>query len=313
MSRNLLLLAALWLAAAFVVAGCSYLESPSTSTVAETTTVPEEGGVATTAPPTTITAQDAPCLVGDRPFVTDGLVSAFGSTNGDAGQISGIRWSGYQGCERVVVDLLTVDGAPAGTLDQAGVEYQANAGVIRVNLPSTVAKSAIADSLIDGELVKRAFVVATTDGHLAVDIHLAAGRGYAVRAFELDSPSRIAIDVREQSDAIPVIGARVGDTVVIVSPQTGRIDSSFTVTGYSKGPHDEVTVAVATNESDDAVATEVMTLTGPATLWREFTSPFPGMPPEELRILVTLGRQDELATELTVDATPLDDLEPSDI
>ena len=123
--------------------------------------------------PTTVAGAqpDSPCLVGDRPFSSSGVISAFGGATGDAAQISGIRAGSHPGCERVVIDLLTADGAPAGSLGLVGVEYQEEVGIVRINLPNVVTRTAVADTRFDGALANRAYVVYTREGHLAVDIH----------------------------------------------------------------------------------------------------------------------------------------------
>jgi hypothetical protein len=258
------------------ITGCSYLEpAPSTTT---TTEAVEQTAVATTAPQATLVAGDSPCLAGDRPFATSGLISAFGGSDGDATQISAIRWASYPGCEQVVVDFLTADGAPAGRLDPVGVEYDAPSGVIRVSLPADINRSAVADSLVDGELVKRAFVVKTTD-YIAIDVHLAAGRSYALRAYEVDSPSRILIDIKEQPDAQPVLGATVGPTVVVVSPPAGAVDSPLVVAGYVKGSYESVTADLIRTGDEQVVASGSASPVPGQGIWREFRTTLRDIPP----------------------------------
>jgi len=279
--------------------GCAFLESQSTITTS--TTEPDQGAVATTSTSPTTVVADSACLIGDRPFASEGLISAFGDNNGDATQISGIRWSSYQDCEQVLIEFLTADGAPAGGLDPVGVEYDAAAGVIRVSLPNQVNRSAIADSLLDGEMVRRAFVVAVGDT-LAVDIHLAAGRSYAVRAYELDSPARVAIDVKEDSAAPPVLGTTIGPNVVVVSPTPGAVGESLSVSGYVWGPYEVVTAELSSQEDGAVAATGTDTPAPGRTTWREFIIPFDDIPPLQLRLVITPGDQDADTLTIPVDA-----------
>ena len=123
-----------------------------------TTAPPAPQATATTATTSTLadTPPDSPCLVGDRPFSSSGVISAFGGATGDAAQISSLRSGSHPGCERVVVDLLTADGAPAGSLGLVGVEYDEEVGIVRINLPEMILRTAVADSLFDGELAEHA-------------------------------------------------------------------------------------------------------------------------------------------------------------
>ncbi|MCP3997344.1 MAG: hypothetical protein GY722_20145, partial [bacterium] len=135
MNRLLLILVA-----ALVLTSCGALDS-----LASTTTTTEPVVAEPDPPPTTLPETDSgtvpPCLSGDRPFAADGVISGFGGANGDATQVAGIRWASYPGCERLVVDLLTADGAPAGAIDPVGVDYRALEGVIRINLPPAISRS----------------------------------------------------------------------------------------------------------------------------------------------------------------------------
>lgn len=236
------------------------------------------------------------------------MISAFGSADGDASQVSGFRWESHPGCERVVIDLLTADGAPAGSLDPAGVEYNAGAGVIRINMPESIARSAVADSRFDGAIITRAYAV-TTAGNLAIDLHLAAGRPYAVRAYEVDSPKRIVVDVREDPGADPVVGAMFGNSVVVVTPTAGPVTPPLRLSGYVSHSIGDVTAEMmvdgevaASQTSDD--------LRGEHT-WREFTMVFGDVPDAEVRLVVTPDDHQEQAVEVPIDATrPVDSVSP---
>lgn len=282
------------------VAGCGFLESDSRTTTTTTTTQPEDPAVATTTATSTMVPDDSPCLAGDRPFADGGLISAFGGANGDANQISGFRWENHPGCERVVIDLLTADGAPAGSLDPARVEYDSRTGVIRVGLPPSIARSAVADSRFDGDIVTRVYTVATATD-LAIDIHVAAGRAYAVRAYEVDSPSRIVVDVREDPEAVPVIGAIFGTGVVVLTPAVGPVTPPLRLTGYVRHSFNGVTAELTVD--GEVVASETSDPLGGQQAWREFTIVFRDVPNAEVLLVVTPGGQDDQAVEVPIDAT----------
>jgi hypothetical protein len=290
-------------------AGCTFLDPEPTTTTA--TTEANQGIVATTSAPPTTLSEDSPCLAGDRPFTAAGLISAFGGNDGDATQISAIRWSAYPGCEQLTVEFLTADGAPAGGLDPVGVEYEAASGVIRVSLPAEVNRSAVADSLVDGDLVNRAYVVSTGDT-LAIDVHLAAGRSYGLRAYDVDSPSRIVIDITEDPEAQPVLGATAGNDVVVVTPAAGPVQASFVVEGYVKGPYDSVTLDLVSQADGAVAATETVTPAAGEAIWREFTVPFRQVPPLPLLLRVTPGNQEQSAVTVRVNASPGVPADPGD-
>ena len=171
----------------------------------------------TTTPPST-TGQTSPCLSGDHPFSSSGIISAFGGAGGDAAQISGLKAEQYPGCERIVLELLTADGAPAGSLGLVGVEYDAELGIVRINLPRSIARTSVADLRFDGELAERAYVVQTAEGNLGLDLHVVAGSSVALRAFEATAPTRIVIDLKVDPEIPAVVGAVSDDHVVVTSP-----------------------------------------------------------------------------------------------
>jgi hypothetical protein len=266
---------------------CSFLES-SPDTTTTTTAAAVAGSVPTTALAADLAgAADSPCLAGDRPFASDGVISAFGGANGDAAQISGVRWADHPGCERIVVDLLTSDGAPAGAINPVGVDYNAELGIIRINLPDAITQSAISDSRFDGALVDRVYVVATTDGRVAADVHITPGAAIALRAFEVDSPSRIVIDVRSEEAATPVLGAARTSDTVILSPLPGPASSTVAIAGYAKGPQDELAALIYGAADQQLLVEEAIGLGSATNLWREFGTNVSGLP--EMPLLLTVG------------------------
>lgn len=270
---------------AIVVTACAAGDT-GTSTTTSSTSPPDTSAAITTASVDPPQQDDSPCLAGDRPFANAGVISAFGGITGDATQISGIRWAGHPGCERVVVDLLTADGAPAGALGPVGVDYNETLGIVRVNLPAAVARTAIADSLIDGDLADRAFVVRTEGGSLAIDIHLTAGATVAVRAFEVDAPSRIVIDIKPDAAATPVSGALTSGDVVVIAPPSGRAQSPLVVTGYARVFEAQVVARLYDNREATALIEQRAVAAEWAEMWGEFTITFIDPPQQSLELFV---------------------------
>jgi hypothetical protein len=253
--------------------------------------------------------------LGDRPFSSSGVISAFGGATGDAAQISGIRAGSHPGCERVVVDLLTADGAPAGSLGLVGVEYNEEVGVVRINLPDVISRTAIADTRFDGELVDRAYVVRTADGPLAIDIHVVAGAAVALRAFEVDAPSRIVVDLRADPEATPVRGSTVGDGIVVIEPGTGTITTPLAVTGYARTFEANVIIRLHSSRDTDPITETVTTAAEWVQAWGEFEAMLTAIPPQTLELFVGADSPRSGAPEgvwLAIDATVADPADSSD-
>ena len=298
---------------AVALAGGGVLEPSVDSTTSTTTALVAEELPGNGLPEPTA-AGDAPCLVGDRPFARDGVISAFGGANGDATQISGIRWAGHEGCERVVVDLLTADGAPASAIDPVGVDYDAKLGIIRINLPAAVARSAIADSRFDGDLVSRVYVVSTADGRVAIDLHIRPGAAIGLRAFEVDSPSRIVIDLRSDEGASAVVGPTTTSRAVLLSPLPGPAATTVLVTGYARGTQDTLTARVFSDPDRELLLSADIALTGDANLWREFASRLPVLPEQPLQLSVGFGGSEPADnTTIRIDTTVINMPDPPEV
>lgn len=213
-----------------VAAALVVLVSACSSSGADSTTVPAP--VTTTAPATTVPepSSTAPCLDGAAPFGDAGIVGAVGTGAGDARGIAELRWAAHEGCERLWVDLTTVDGAPATTVGEATVAL-AEPGIVRISLPDAVTLTAVADNTFDGSLIERAYVVRDRAGSLFVDLHLAAS--VEARAFALESPARIAVDAKPAS-AVLTGRPAVGDNVVVTTPLPGEAGYPLAIAGYSR-------------------------------------------------------------------------------
>jgi hypothetical protein len=279
--RQLILITSL----AILAAACTSNDPLASSTTSSTALSETSLAITTTSadPPQ---QDDSPCLAGDRPFADSGVISAFGGTTGDATQISGIRWAGHPGCERVVVDVLTADGAPAGSLGTVGVDYDEVLGIIRVNLPTAIARTAIADVLIDGELIDRAYVVRTTAGGLAVDIHVTVGSSVALRSFEVDAPSRIVVDVRPEPNAPGVVGATISRDMVVLSPLAGPVATPLVVAGYTRAFESLVIAQLHEDRDSEPIDIQTALAADWAEVWGEFTLTFNDPPPQTKELFV---------------------------
>jgi len=303
-------------ALSLLLAACSAATTDSEQT---STTAPPPASTATSTEAPTITTlggqPDSPCLVGDRPFSTSGVISAFGGATGDAAQVSSLRAGSHPGCERVVVDLLTADGAPAGSIGLVGVEYDEEVGIVRINLPESVSRTAVADSRFDGTLADRAYVVRTTAGHLAIDIHVAAGAGIALRAFEVDAPSRIVVDLRPNPEASPVRGATVGDGVVVIEPGPGPATAPLSVAGYSRAFEANVIVRLHETRDSPPIAETVTTATDWVEVWGEFQVALAAIPDQQFELFVGSESPRDGTPQgawLSIDPTVTDPPDPDD-
>lgn len=221
----------LLLAVVVTAAACAPApDSPSTTVapLASSTTT-------TTAPP----AEGPPpvCLAGEDPFFQEGSAGATSRTRTDAAAIGAVRWEVHEGCERVEVGLTTGEGAPAVDPPTVASFLIRSAGVLRVTLGREVAASAIAEQLIDTDLVDRAFVVRAADGSLFVDLHLAAPAFARVRS--ASGPARVVVDLQPGGPAYRHPPARQGD-VIVVEPAGGVGTYPLAVSGYVRTGDREV-------------------------------------------------------------------------
>jgi hypothetical protein len=154
-----------------------------------------------------------------------------GSESGDTGQILAIGSERIDACERVTIDLVTRGGAPATELTPTQVEILADVDIVRVSFDTRVQASALADSVLEGSVTDRAYVVRGLDGQLFVDITVLRPVEVAVVAEE--TPARLHLELRagpERDVASPSASANI----VVLSPQAGGIEFPLTIDGYSR-------------------------------------------------------------------------------
>jgi hypothetical protein len=271
------------LTAALLMAGCAGSAPAATTAPRGTAVAPP---AATTTSPSS--QPEPPCRRGDGVFHQDGVVAAFGDEGGDASQIAAIHAYRYPGCERVVIDLLTTAGAPAGSIGPVAVETTRGSGIIRVSLPTSIVASSVIDTRFDLDLVSRAFVVRTTAGALAVDIHLTSGAGTAVRSYPLRDPSRIALDLVPDATAPPADAVAVAADLVVVSPRSGANRYPLHISGYARVGDGAIVARLYSDPTADPVAEASSPIPAPRDAWEEFELSLPAGPPGALQLEVAM-------------------------
>lgn len=201
------------------------------------------GAPTSTAPATTLAAEGPlpVCLAGEDPFFQEGNAGAVSRSRTDAAAVGTVRWEVHEGCERVEIGLTTGEGAPAVDPPTVASFLIRGAGVLRISLGREVALSAIAEQLVDTELVERVFVVRAVDGSLFVDLHLAAPAFARVRS--ASGPARVVVDLQPGGPAYRHPPARQGD-VIVVEPAGGVGTYPLAVSGYLRTGAAEVSATL---------------------------------------------------------------------
>ncbi len=246
-----------------LVAACTSPASPTvTSLPPVLTSAPEPAPGAPTLPATTEPPAGRCFPDGPRPddFVDAGVVGTAGGPGGDARLIAEIRLDSGRAapgaeaaCERLAVEMATGDGAPATGVGIVEVELLTRAAVLRLRFSSAVADTAVADVLLEGGLVRRAFVVRDPDG-LTVEAHLAA----AVAAAVVPARGRVVVDLRRVGD-LPVGTAVAGTSGAVLEPAGAVASYPLLVSGYGRSATGELTVTIsgADGEVEESVAVPV--------------------------------------------------------
>jgi hypothetical protein len=172
------------------------------------------------------------CLLGE-PFVASGSLDVADLEPGDATRLGAIRWEDYEGCERLVMDLVTDDDAPADRPGAVTAEVLRDLGVVRISLRDVEWVDPDAtDASFDGPLARGAYAVWAPEGRwVYVDVHLADAAEAHVST--LESPARVVIDLRPGGGAVPA-PAPSENRVVVLEPRPGAASYPLTVTGYAR-------------------------------------------------------------------------------
>jgi hypothetical protein len=151
----------------------------------------------------------------------------------DAREISSLRWSAHDGCERLVIDLRAEDGRPAEGTGPVEVEVRRELGVVRVSLRGVERVNPDAtDGTFGGPLARAAYSVRSPDGRSTyVDVHL--GEAAEAHVDALAEPARVVIDLRRGGTQIPGPAASDG-RIVVLEPRPGAARYPLTVTGYAR-------------------------------------------------------------------------------
>lgn len=255
-----------------IISACSSETEPPTSSTTQpsTSTVPSTGLDSASVPA---------CLEGQIPFSDEGVIGSVGVGVGDARGIAELRWAAHEGCERLVIDLATVDGAPAIAVGATTVAL-VEPGILRIQLSEAVTLTAVADTTFDGDLIERAYAVRDRAGSLFVDLVLASS--VEARAAALESPARVVVDVvpgRGDLDSFPAIG----ENIVVISPLSGEASYPLGVAGYSRTFEANV---VARIRSGDAAAEFFTTATDYLETWGVFEMEFEAGPLGQVELFV---------------------------
>lgn len=241
----------------------------TSATSAATTTEPAPVAVASTDRAPAAPAATAPpppvCGGPGEGFVSEGLVAWLGSANGDASHVSGIFLEQVGECERLRVTLTAAGGTPATALPLAEVELIPEAGRLRARFDPEVWSTAITDTLLEGELVDRVYVVRGLDGRKFVDVHLT--EGVDARAMTGDDPSHVLIDFRRNGVPLTARPA-VSRFTVVTGPVGGRASYPIAVKGYSRTF--EANVVGFVSRDGEAGETYFTSAAGYIETWGEF-------------------------------------------
>ncbi len=216
------------------------------------------------------------CAIGDLAFTQDGLAAALGEDVGDAAKVETIRWDGAGTCERITIEFSTQDGVPATTLGPTGVSVISFSGIVRVVLPSGVSATAIADSLIDGDLIQRVYVVRLSDETLVIDIHGVDAVPITARAVATASPASLVIDVSTDSSLSPPIGVTASPPTVVLTPVPGPNLYPIAVEGYASPSLQSLRIQLSGD--DDGRQDRSIALDGDVDAWQAFRNVIPDGP-----------------------------------
>ena len=240
--------------------------SPVNTSPVTTSPVSGSSTQTTRSPSTTRQPAVAPdCEAAPDEFRTEGRLGVLG--DGASGEQLIVRLSveGSGTCERFEVALNTATGAPAAVAPVAEVELLPRSGVVRIRFGATVIGTEVTDSVLEGRLVERAYVVRGLDGGIFVDVHLSAG--VAARAFIPEDTGVLAVELRDLGGPAPRFPA-VSEFVVVTAPTARAVEYPLAITGYARTFEANVIGEFRTDEGREIVA--VTTAADYIEMWGEF-------------------------------------------
>lgn len=222
------------------------------------------------------------CLQGDA-FAASGEILDADQVNGDARQLSAMRWERHDGCERFVIDLATAEGDPATAAGPVRAELLRELGVVRVHLRGVETVDADAtEAVFDGPLTSAAFAVWAPEGRwVYVDLHL--DRPAEAHVHHLADPARAVVDLRPGGPDLPDPATR-GRRVVVLTPRPGEASYPLVVTGYARTF--EANVVARLVQSDEVVRDTFTTATAWADAWGHYTLTLPDGPTGAVQLQV---------------------------
>lgn len=240
-------------------------------------------------------------------YATEGSLLDRDAVADDATSVSALRFGAHESCERLVIDFANADGTDATMLGNANVAFHREEGIIRVHLPADFPRTTLPDGATDvepaGEYIQAAYTVMSDDANYGpfVDVHVDGA--VAGRAFVLDSPARLVVDVRPGGN--PVGDAAHGganDNVVVVSPEPGSVSYPININGYSRTFEANV---IARLYQDGEMVAETSTMAAAwAETWGEFNATIDSGPSGELELFVgTESAQDGSEQGVRFDVT----------
>ena len=200
----------------------------------------------------------------------EALFTAARQTGGGDGYgadgILAVRYGVHKGYERVVVDLGTGE-EPAWAVPEWALSTPTGDGTLRVTLPS-VSKTDVSDGTLNGSLLKNFHVVRGPESGMFVDIFSKSAFEY--RVIELSNPSRLVVDFKPSSASLELpLPAESGNTVLTQPRGGARVDSSLTVSGYSRNPEATNTVTL-TNAAGETIVQDTVMSNDWTTTWGYF-------------------------------------------
>jgi hypothetical protein len=221
--------------------------------------------------------------VGEQPYAIDGAIATglFDNQEGDAESVAGLRWTQYPGCEQVVVELATAGGAPATETGGVRAELLRDLGIVRLRLNDRVSTTAVADRVVEGQLVDRVYVVRSIEGDFYVDLHL--GSEALARASVRRSPAEIIVDLQPGG---PPLESQplVADRVVVVTATSGQAEYPLNIDGYARTF--EATVVLRARQGNRQEIEQATSAADYLTTWGEYRFRVDGGPHGNIEFFV---------------------------
>lgn len=218
------------------------------------------------------------------PFVAD--PRARGGEGYGADGILGVRYGTHEGYERVVIDL-GAGGQPAGSVPEWILGSPTGDGLLRVTVPS-VSTTKVSDGTFSGPLLKDFHVVRAPEGGMFVDVF--AESAFAYRVVELLDPARVVVDFKPSEATLDLPLPAESANTVLVEPRRGtRVDSSLTISGYSRNPEASNTLVLTDASGRELVRNTVISNDWTAT-WGYFETTL-DLPPFSGRATLKVGAE----------------------